>query len=119
MLNEIGKACDVEAVFEAETYVNHNKLFYNQNSINFEITFLKKGNINRKRINLNILKHINREQDLLIMTCYTEMTELVGFLWAKLIHIPYYLEVDGARLHEESFLKKHIKRFLIQSTNCK
>ena len=48
------------------------------------------------------------------MTCYTEMTELVGFLWAKLIHIPYYLEVDGARLHEESFLKKHIKRFLIK-----
>lgn len=114
MLNVIGKECDVEAVFEAESYVNHNKLFYNQNNINFKITFLKKGNINSKRINLKIIKHINRDQDILIMTCYTEMTELVGLLWAKLIHIPYYLEVDGARLHEESFWKKYIKRFLIK-----
>ncbi len=113
MLNEIGKECSVEAVFEAETYVNHNKLFYNQSINNFKITFLKKGNINSRRVNLRIFNHVNRSQDLMIMTCYTEMTELVGLLWAKLMHIPYYLEVDGARLHEESNLKKHIKKILI------
>lgn len=114
MLNDMTKFFKVQAIFEAPLTPGYNKQWYIKNNNELDVVFLKEGTIESKRVNLKILKYINRKQDILIMTCYNEATELLGLLWAKLLHIPYWIEVDGALLHDENIIKKLLKTIIIR-----
>lgn len=113
--NELGKYVDLKVVFEAERNYELNEKWYYNKSQNFKCIFLEKGKIKEKRINWNILRHLKRRnQDLIVVTNYSYFTELVALLYIKLMRIPYCLEVDGGILKKESTVLYWIKRFLIR-----
>lgn len=114
MLNDLTNTYQVQAVFEAPLTPGYNKHWYVKNNEKLDVIFLKDGVIDSKKINPKILKYINKDQDILIMTCYNEATELLGLIWAKLFRIPYWIEIDGALVHEENILKKRLKKFIIK-----
>lgn len=112
--NKLGKKVDLTVVFEAERNNSLNRNWYSGKIETFKAVFLKKGAIEEKRVNFKIFSHINKNQDFLIFTNYSYFTEMAGLIWAKLNHIPYCLEVDGALLHKESKTKFWLKSFLIR-----
>lgn len=113
--NELGKTQDVKVVFEAKYAPSINNNWYSDNNIKtFDSIFLKEGEIEEKKINWEILKHIKRKnQDVVVVTNYAYLTEMLALLWLKLLHIPYFLEVDGGFIRKESKLKCLVKTFLI------
>lgn len=113
--NELGKTQDVKVLFEAERARHINNNWYSDNIINnFEAVFLKNGEIEERKINWKILKHIKRSrQDIIVLTNYAYFTEMLVFIYLKTLRIPYYLEVDGGIVKSENTLKKWYKSFLI------
>lgn len=94
--NELGKKCDLEVVFEAEKAPKINNDWYKDNNIlNFTPVFLKKGIIEEKKINLKILKYVNKDSDLLIFTNYSYFTEMFALIVAKILRKKYILQIDG------------------------
>ncbi len=117
MLNELEKKCSVKVIFEAETYVNHNKDYYDKNLKNFKYIYLKNGHMNIWKPSFKVVKYINKNQDLLIIGGYSEATLILAILYAKLFRIPYCLRIDGALRHEESFFKHQVKKILINGAD--
>lgn len=116
--NELGKEHDLKVIFEAERNTNLNEKWYTNKIEHFEAIFLKKGNIEERKINWKVLKYINkRNQDYIIVTNYSYMTELIALLLIKIKKIPYLMEIDGALIKNESWLLKKIKMLLIKNAN--
>lgn len=118
--NELGKECDLEVIFEAEKAPKINTDWYKDNNIlNFTPVFLKKGIIEEKKINLKILKYVNKDSDLLIFTNYSYFTEMFALIVAKILRKKYILQIDGGIIsYSESFFKKRLKKFLISNAYC-
>lgn len=114
--NELGKMVDLTVIFEAESAkgITFN---WNLNEIKwFKAIFLKKGDIEEKKINWKILKYIKKnEYDVVIVTSYAYFTEMLSLVTLKIKRIPYYLEIDGGFVREENILKKIYKTFLISN----
>lgn len=114
--NELGKTQDVKVIFEAETAPQINSNWYSADIINFEAVFLKKGDIEERKIDWKVLKQIKRKtQDVIVLTSYAYFTEMLALIYLKLIKIPYYLEVDGGIIKIEKRLKKWYKTFLVSN----
>ena len=115
--NLLGEKVELEVIFEAEKAPKINSKWYCSNTIkNFNAIFLKKGVINEKRINLSILKYINKTVDVLIFTNYGYYTELFALIYAKIKKIKYGLEIDGGIISKnENIIKKILKKFLISN----
>lgn len=118
--NELGKECDLEVIFEAEKAPKINTDWYKDNNIsNFTPVFLKKGIIEENKINYRILKYVIKNSDLLIFTNYSYLTEMFALIVAKILRKKYILQIDGGIIsHNESFLKKKLKNFLISNAYC-
>ena len=112
--DQLGQLVDLTVIFEAERNYALNEKWYTDKIRTFKAVFLKKGAIEERKINWKILKYISRKQDVLIFTNYSYFTEMAALLWAKLRRIPYWMELDGALLHEESKVKHLVKSFLIR-----
>lgn len=117
--NELGKAVDLKVVFEAERNYQLNEKWYSEEYDNFGAVFLKKGQIEEKRANWKIINQISRlNQDLIVVTNYSYLTELIALLYIKLKGIPYCLEIDGGIIRKENKLLKTFKKFLIKNANA-
>lgn len=113
--NELGKYLDLKVVFEAKRNYKLNEKWYKDEVKNFEAIFLKDGEIEERKINWKILKHIKKNnQDLIVVTNYAYFTELIALLYIKLKRIPYCMEVDGGIIRNEKWLMKKFKTFLIK-----
>lgn len=113
--NELGKYLDLKVIFEAKRNYKLNEKWYKDEVKNFEAIFLKDGEIEERKINWKILKHIHKNnQDLIVVTNYAYFTELIALLYIKLKRIPYCMEVDGGIIRNEKWLMKKFKTFLIK-----
>lgn len=114
--NELGKLCDLTVVFEAEAASQLNSSWFSQTAKNFMSYFVKKGPINEKKIDFNIMKYIEKNlYDVVIVTNYSLPTEMLMILTLKLKRIPFFIEVDGGLIKKEHILKKFVKKFFISS----
>lgn len=117
--NELGKTENLKVIFEAEKAPLLNSNWYKSNNIkNFDSIFLKKGEIEEKQINWKVFKYIKKnQQDVIVVTNYAYLTEMMVIIWLKIRNIPYYLEVDGGIIKDESIIKKRLKSFLISAAS--
>jgi len=119
---ELGKHCDLSVIFEAEKAPGTNNKIHddwyarNTNS-NFKAVFLKKGEIQEKRFNLDIIQYLRSEYDVIILSNYSYYTELLALVYLKARRTKYMLEVDGGILRQESGVRKYIKSFLIRGAD--
>jgi glycosyltransferase involved in cell wall biosynthesis len=114
--NELGKVHDLKVVFEAEKAPIINNKWCSNNSINnFDAVFLKDGEIEERKINWRILKQIKRSQhDIVVLTNYAYLTEMLALIYLKIRSISYCLEVDGGIIKKENLFKRFYKSFLIK-----
>lgn len=114
--NELGKKTELTVVFEAQS-AREIKFNWNLNKAkNFKIIFLKLHEIEEKRVDWSILKHVKKNIfDIIVVTNYAYYTEMLALITLKIKRIPYYLEIDGGFIRQESKIKKLVKTFLISN----
>jgi glycosyltransferase involved in cell wall biosynthesis len=114
--NELGKLCDLTVVYQAEYNSTLNSNWFSEKAQNFNAVLLKKGYINEKKIQPKIIKYIKKNQfDLIIVSTYSNPTEMLSILLLKLKGIPFVLEVDGGMPRKENYFKMKIKTYFISS----
>lgn len=118
--NELGKYCDLTVIFEAKRApgITFN---WKEDSINsFKAVFLKEGNIEEKKIDWSIFKHIRYlDYDFLFITNYAYLTEMAALLSIKLRGKTYFYELDGAMAkHGEGFIKQSFKSFFLKGAKA-
>lgn len=113
--NELGKTQELEVIFEAEKAPIINNDWYSNNIIeNFRAVFLKEGEIEENKFNWKVLKYLKKNDcDIRVLTSYAYFTEMLALIYLKIKRVPYYLEVDGGILKNETKLKKKFKTLLI------
>lgn len=110
---ELGKSVELTVIFEARSAPGIRFNWNTDKYVNFRAIFLKEGDINEKKVNWSILKYINNDFDIIVVTNYAYYTEILAYIYLKLKRIPYALEVDGGIIRKEHNAIKMLKIFLI------
>ncbi|MCY1689905.1 glycosyltransferase family 4 protein [Exiguobacterium sp. SL14] len=112
--NQLGEFVDLTVVFEAKK-AEAIRFDWNVKDIrNFNAIFLSENKIKERKINFKIFSVINNEKyDFIISTSYAYMTELFAILYLQFKKIPYFLEIDGGFVKNESRLLFNLKKRLI------
>lgn len=111
--NDWGESVDLTVIFEGRRAPGL-RFNWNEEKAKFNAIYLTQGEMNEKRINAKIFQYIKKGRyDYVFFSNYAFFTELAALIKAKIIKLPYILEIDGAVFKEEGGLKKAIKRFII------
>ncbi len=112
--NDLARVVDLTVIFEARR-VSGNRFNWNDDNLLFKAVYLDEVETPNYRVNWNILKYVKKnEYDEVFFTNYGYYTEMFALIKAKLIGLPYYLELDGAVYKKESAFKRLFKKFLIK-----
>lgn len=113
--DELGRYMDVTVLFSSgkEDSKHRNQNWFEESKGNFQGIFLKKTRkIGRQNLCLEVLKWLKQDYDCIVVGGYAHPTAILAMLYLRLRGIPFYLEIDGGIIREESRLKYSIKRFL-------
>ena len=117
--NLLGKHVDLHVIYEAEEAKNIVFSFKDVHANNFKFSFLKKGYIHERIPNLRIISHILRnDYNVLILTNYAYMTELIAYITAILFKKKFIIEEDGNKIKlDESKALYLLKKWLISNAS--
>lgn len=113
--DELGRYMDVTVLFSSgkEDSKHRNQNWFEESKGNFRGIFLKKSlKIGRQNLCLEVLKWLKQDYDCIVVGGYAPPTAILAMSYLRLRGIPFYLEIDGGIIREESRLKYSIKRFL-------
>lgn len=120
--NELGKSCKVTVLFTdsiKEQKHRSQNWFANQQYSNFKYIQLgKKLGCSKKYIYLDIFKFLNRNYDRIIICGYSTLTAMLAIEYMRLRKIPFYLEVDGGLIRQDTKIKFWFKKHLISAANA-
>ncbi len=119
LFNEIAKLVDLDVIFERTKAKDRPADFYNCNTYDFNVKFLKRGSFGNENSLTNELKKIikksYRNYDLIIMNGYSTLTEMKAINYMKKKNIPFALYINGGVVRKETKLKAKIKKHFISS----
>lgn len=117
--NKLGNFCDLTVLFTDKTKEQKHRSqewFKQQNHFNFKYTQLsRKIGIKKKNVFLDVLKYLNKSYDRIIICGYSSPTTMLAIQYLKLKKIPFYIEVDGGLIKQDSWLKYKIKKYFLSS----
>ena len=115
--NELGKYCELTALFEAETSTERSEEWKKYRFETFEGIILK-----GKRVSVDtafcpeIVKYLQKGRyDIVVLTVLASPTALLAVHTLRRRKIPYYYEGDGGFAKEASGIKATLKRYLISA----
>jgi glycosyltransferase involved in cell wall biosynthesis len=113
--NELAHYYDLTVIFEAK-YIKSIKFnWIREEDFNFKYHFLTSNNLLGFVPNFKILKYMKKNYyDYIILTNYSNATEILTALYVKLRKIRFIYEFDGAINRKESKIKILIKKFLLK-----
>lgn len=68
----------------------------------------------RKPLCLDVLRWLKRDYDAIIVAGYASPTGILAMLWMRLLGIPFYMEIDGGLIRQDSKGKYLVKRGLVR-----
>ena len=117
--NELGKNCDVTVLFTDKTKEQKHRSqewFSGNNNDNFKyIQLVRKLGFKNKNIYLDVFKYLNKSWDKIVICGYSSPTAMLAIQYLKLKKIPFYIEVDGGLIKQDSWLKYKIKKHFLSS----
>lgn len=66
---------------------------------------------------LDVISWLKKNYDAVVIHGYSSTTAMLAIAWLKLHRIPFYLEVDGGLIREESPAKYRFKKMLVSSAH--
>lgn len=114
--NELGRYCDLTVAFEGKNSTDRNKKWGNKDCFNFNSIFLKGIRINASQFFcFNIINILKQSWDKIVICGYSSPTTMLAIQYLKLKKIPFYIEVDGGLIKQDSWFKYKIKQYFLSS----
>jgi glycosyltransferase involved in cell wall biosynthesis len=117
--NALSKHLYIEVLFEGTKSQQTTFNYIDQASFEFKYHILNSKVYHEKKLNRKIKAFVlNKQYDTLIFMNYGYITELYGFFLARLHKRPYIIEIDGAFIKKESWIKRAIKTYVFQQAKA-
>lgn len=110
--NLLNKGCNLSVLYETGLVGYRNSKWRYSVPLQFNHHFLNHKFINKILAPLEILFWVTRKWDVRVVGCINSKVEILAILYMRLLHIPYYLNLDGETFFEGNYLKAKIKRFI-------
>lgn len=112
--NELAKYCDLTVLYERETSKNRNDTWAKSEQQYFKSKYLNGVKVgNESTFSFKILKEVLSPYDCIIVGCYNSPVQMFAILFMRLLHIPYFLNLDGEPFLSSDGLKAKLKRFFL------
>jgi glycosyltransferase involved in cell wall biosynthesis len=110
----LGKHIDLTVLYEAKKAKNIKFSYEDIDVTTYKEIYLSKGFIEENIPNPKIITHlINNKYDLIFLTNYRYVTEMLAYILVKILKIPYCIEIDGGRIKKETKLIYNFKKWLL------
>ena len=117
--DELSKYCDVTVLYYDRNDEQKDRAadWFTQGSGAHKRVQLQKrvATIGGESLCLDVISWLKKKYDVVVIHGYSSTTAMLAMLWLKLHKIPFYLEVDGGLIREESSGKFRFKRMLVSS----
>lgn len=118
--DEMGKYMDVTVLFSSdkEDSKHRNREWFEEGQGKFREIHLKKtAKLGGENLCLEVVKWLKKDYDCIVVGGYAPATSMLAMVYMRLKRIPFYLEIDGGVIRQESRLKYGMKRFLVRLPN--
>lgn len=116
--NELGKHCNLTVAFEGQMASDRDKAWFTESPSGFKPVYMKGKQINHEQyFCTEVVSVIKQGFDIIILGGYSSPTSMLAIAYMKLRKIPFYIEVDGGLIREDSRPKYLLKKTLISSAS--
>lgn len=117
-LNELGKYCELTAVFERYNATGVKNKWRDSLAVNFKPIFINAIEFGREgSFGLGLLNINFKQFDKVVVSSYSSPAEMLAISKLKIQGIRYYLEVDGGFIKPDIIIKKLLKQFFISGAD--
>lgn len=115
----LGKTMDVTVLFStcAETVSYRSQEWFEKGNGGFQAVQLKRKvlSMNDENLCLDVIFWLKKPYDAIVICGYSSPTAMLAMAYMKLHRIPFFMEVDGGLIREESKLKYGFKKLLVSA----
>ena len=119
--DELSKYCDVTVLYYDRSHEQKDRSadwFTSGSGAHKGVQLQKRvATIAGESLCLDVIPWLKKKFDVVVIHGYSSTTAMLAIAWLKLHKIPFYLEVDGGLIREESAKKYKFKKLLVGSAD--
>ena len=117
--DQLGKHLDVTVLFseKKEDRTHRDADWFIPSDGGFRMVQLTKvrGSLKGRDLCVDVIDWLKKPWDAIVVCGYSSPTCMLAMAWLKFKKIPFYLEVDGGLIREDSGIRYHIKKLMISA----
>ena len=117
----LGKSLDVTVLCTdpVADITHRDKEWFESGEGNFQLVQLPKAReIRGEYLCTQVISWLKKPYDAIVICGYSSPTAMLAMSWLRLHRIPYYMEVDGGLIRQDSGAKFRFKRALVRHAKC-
>ena len=118
--DELGKYMDVTVLYSdrVEDMKHRNAAWFEEGEHRFQaVRLTPKMRVGRRYLCFDVLPWLKKKYDSIVVCGYSSPTAVLAMAWLRLHRIPFYMEVDGGLIRQDSKLKYLVKKSLVCLAN--
>ena len=118
--DELGKYMDVTVLYSdrVEDIKHRNAAWFEEGDHGFRaVRLTPKFRLGRRYLCFDVLPWLKKEFDAIVVCGYSSPTAILAMVWLRLHRIPFYMEVDGGLIRQDSKVKHFVKKSLVCLAN--
>ncbi len=112
----LGKYMDVTVLYSdrVEDIKHRNAAWFEEGTHGFHSVRLTPAfSVGRRYLCFDVLPWLKKKYDAIVVCGYSSPTAILAMAWLRLHRIPFYMEVDGGLIRQDSKLKHFVKKSLV------
>ena len=118
--DELGKYMDVTVLYSdrVEDMKHRNAAWFEEGEHGFQtVRLTPKLRVGRRYLCFDVLPWLKKDFDAIVVCGYSSPTAILAMAWLRLHKVPFYMEVDGGLIRQDSKLKHFVKQSLVCLAN--
>lgn len=118
--DELGKYMDVTVLYSdrVEDIKHRNAAWFEEGDHGFQaVRLTPKFRVGRRYLCFDVIPWLKKQYDAIVVCGYSSPTAVLAMAWLRLHRIPFYMEVDGGLIRQDSKLKHFVKKSLVCLAN--
>ena len=114
--DELGKDMDVTVLYSdrVEDMKHRNAAWFEEGRHGFQaVRLTPKLRLGRRYLCFDVLPWLKKDFDAIVVCGYSSPTAILAMAWLRLHKVPFYMEVDGGLIRQDSKLKHFVKKSLV------